>query len=325
MAGNIVSRFICRVLACAIMLSMLCAASAETVWGDLNARYANVPQLEYRGVRYRLKSRLTTILLAGTDAGAQNAQSPVLQYRNGGQADFLLLLAIDDAQKTITPIQIDRDTMTEITVVNVLGQVSGSRMGQICLAHSFGDGGETSCERLVSAVCGYLKGTPVDHYFVLNMEGISDLNDALGGVQVTLRHDFSMIDPEMTAGKTMVLTGGQAEAYVRERSLLNESNADRQLRQQEYMLAAKDALLAGLKRDRSFISDLRDELDAYITTDMGNARLINYSRSALDYKPLPVQMVAGEYQIGRNGFIEFIPDESSLMELVIRTFYVPMQ
>jgi len=164
----------------------------------------------------------------------------------------------------------------------------------------------------------------VNHYFVLNMEGISGLNDMLGGVQLTLQQDFTMIDPEMAMGKTMRLTGKQAEIYVRERILLDESNADRQLRQQEYMLAAKDMLLERLRQKRTFISDLRDELDAYITTDMGNARLMNYSRTAQDYRLLPIVNIPGEHRIGENGFVEFIPDEDALMQMISGIFYVPM-
>jgi anionic cell wall polymer biosynthesis LytR-Cps2A-Psr (LCP) family protein len=36
--------------------------------------------------------------------------------RNGGQADFLMLLLIDPVGKTVRPLEIDRDTMTRITV-----------------------------------------------------------------------------------------------------------------------------------------------------------------------------------------------------------------
>ena len=63
------------------------AAMAETVWGDMEARYANKPKLEYNGVQYRLKKRLTTIMLAGTDQGSE-IEEPLLPHRNGGQADF---------------------------------------------------------------------------------------------------------------------------------------------------------------------------------------------------------------------------------------------
>ena len=46
-------------------------------------------------------------------------------YRNGGQSDFLRLMVIDSAAKRITQLQIDRDTMTPITILGVLGQDGG--------------------------------------------------------------------------------------------------------------------------------------------------------------------------------------------------------
>lgn len=58
----------------------------------------------------------------------------------GGQADFLQLLVIDDVGKTVKRLPIDRDTMTPITVLGVLGNRSGVRTAQLSLSHGFGDG-----------------------------------------------------------------------------------------------------------------------------------------------------------------------------------------
>lgn len=313
------------ILAVLLALMLAMPAGAQSQWGDLNARYARVPQLDYNGARYRLKTRLTTILLAGIDHAAQDAPLS-MDHRNGGQADFLLLLAMDDAAKTITPIQIDRDTMTEITILNVLGEVSGARNAQICLSHSFGDGAQYSCELMASAVETLLMGTPVKHYFALNMDGIAAFNDAIGGVEVTLRDDFSFFDPEMTAGKTMVLRGEQAHAFVRQRLAMdNKTNAARQLRQQDYLQSAQRVLAERLKKNNRFILELRSLLDAYAVTDMADGRLLNYTKAALDYEVLPIQTLPGAHSVGETGYVEFHVDEDALLELVVSTFFQPMK
>ena len=90
------------------------------------------------------------------DAGA------ISGYRNGGQADYLLLIVINDERKTLTPIQIDRDTMAEISILGVLGNATGTRTTQICLSHGFGDGREQSCLLTQQAVSRLLLGVPVD-------------------------------------------------------------------------------------------------------------------------------------------------------------------
>ena len=69
------------------------------------------------GVTYRKKSRLTTILVMGVDHDTQDSYA----YRKAGQADFLRLVVLDDADKTVQQLQIDRDTITPVTVLGLLG------------------------------------------------------------------------------------------------------------------------------------------------------------------------------------------------------------
>lgn len=303
-----------------LCLMMACNAAAKTVWGDLEARFSDIPCIEYEGTKYRLRSRLTTILLAGTDQRGE--AEDVVDARSGGQADFLLILAIDDNNGTVTPMQLNRDTMAEITVLNVLGQPSGARTAQLCLAHSFGDGGEQSCKLLVEAVSRYLLDTPVDHYFVMGMDGIAAFNDALGGVEVTLEDDFTSFDPEMNAGKTMVLQGVQAEYYVRQRYDVGEqTNVSRQIRQQHYMQAAAEIFVDRICENPNFIDALFDSVEDFSVTDMRRGRMLNYAQAGVRYELLPMVEIHGENRLGENGFMEFHSDERSLIETVISVFY----
>ena len=311
---------IMSILAVLLCAGLFCCTSAETVWGDLDARFGNVPSIEYEGVTCRLRTRLTTILLSGIDQRGET--NSALGARSGGQADFLLVLVIDDNRGTVTPLQINRDTMAEITVLSITGQPTGTRIAQLCLAHGFGDGGEQSCELLSQAVSGYLLDTPVDHYFSMRMDGIAAFNDALGGVEVTLEEDLTAYDPEMTAGKTMVLHGMQAEYYVRRRyDVGEETNASRQIRQQQYMQAAADLLVARIRENPNFIDALFDSVETFSVTDMGRGRMLNYAQAGARYELLPVMEIDGENVLGENGFMEFHSDGRSLIETVIEVFY----
>ena len=313
-------KFLSALTALLLCVEMICGAAAETVWGDLDARFGNVPSIEYEGTTYRLRSRLTTILLAGVDRHGE--AEPAAGARSGGQADFLLLLVIDDNRGTVTPLQINRDTMAEITVLNVTGQPSGTRKAQLCLAYSFGDGGAKSCELLSEAVSRYLMDTPINHYFSMGMDGIAAFNDAMGGVEVTLEDDFTAYDPTMTAGKTMVLHGMQAEYYVRQRYAVGEeTNASRQVRQQQYMHAAADVLVGRIRENPNFIDTLFDSVETFSVTDMGRGRMLNYAQAGARYELLPMAEIGGENVLGENGFMEFHSDERSLIETVIEMFY----
>ena len=169
--------------------------------------------MEVDGVTYRKKSRLTTILVMGVDHDTQDSY----EYRKADQADFLRLVVLDDADKTVQQLQIDRDTITPVTVLGLLGDRYEPVTQQICLGYAFGDGRQTSCEVTVEAVENLLGGQTIDQYLAMGLDGISTLNDLAGGVTVTLEDDFSAIDPAMTKGTTLTLQGEQAETYVRSR------------------------------------------------------------------------------------------------------------
>lgn len=306
-----------------IAVILFCGFSArgETVKGDLSTRFADEPHLEFDGDTYRMRRRVTTILFAGTDKD-EASQGIALGARNGGQADFLLLLVIDEGEKKVTPIQINRDTMTEITILNIMGQVSGSRIAQICLAHGFGDGAEQSCELLTSAVSNFLKNTPIDYYFVMQLGGLGALNDVIGGIEVTLEDDFSAYDPQMTPGKTLTLNAEQTEIYLRQRyHIADESNISRQKRQQTYIRAASDKVMAKINESASFVDTLMDAIGKNAVTDMSRGRMLNMANLANRFEICPLRSVEGEDSLDKNGFVQFIADEHALMQLLIDVLY----
>lgn len=301
------------------VLMLFQAAWAETVTGDLNARL-NAGQIEVDGVKYRPKKRLITILLIGTDQ--TDAAPAVNDFRSGGQADFLILLAADENAETVTPIQINRDTMTRIKTLSSVGRDAGLWTAQICLSHSFGDGKEQSCGFTVDAVSRLLNDMPIDNYISMSLSGITEFNDALGGVEVTLEDDFSAYDKTMVPGVTLTLQGRQVEYYVRMRYQIGEqSNISRLARQQTYMESAKRLLKEKVTADSGFAEDLFTRLNPYITTDMSRGRLINYADLLSRYEFLPMIRIEGESFVGANGLMEFHPDEDSLRSAVLAAFY----
>ena len=89
---------------------------------------------------------------------------------------------------------------------------------------------------MIVLVQKYLKNTPIDHYFAMSLDGISILNDFLGGIEVTLEDDFTVYDSEMVLGKTIRLSGKQAEIYLRNRYYIGDgSNKLRMKRQKQYL------------------------------------------------------------------------------------------
>ena len=279
---------------------------------------ADQETVEVDGVTYRKKSRLTAILVMGVDHDTQDSY----EYRKAGQADFLRLVVLDKENKTVQQLQIDRDTMTPVTVLGLLGDRYEPVTEQICLGYAFGDGRESSCEVTVEAVENLLGGQSIDQYLAMGLDVISTLNDLAGGVTVTLEDDFSAIDPAMTKGTTLTLQGDQAETYVRtRRSIGVGTNKARMVRQEAYIKQLSVQLDEKLQRDQSFASDAYDALQPYLTTSMAKGQLVNEAWAAKDYTRLDTIKPDGTYQVGEDGFMEFYPDADALQQAVLQLFY----
>ena len=301
---------------------MLFDQQQPVVYGDLDARFGK-EYISYKGASYRPRTGLSTFLLMGVDQ-RENVQSNV-SFRSGGQADFLQLVVIDTQAKAIRRIQIDRDTMAEITVLGVLGNELGTSTQQICLAHGFGDGQELSCRYTVEAVSRLLFGIEIDGYYALNMSGIPVFNELLGGVTVQVDDDFSEHDPAMFPGAVVTLNGEQAELFVRSRMTIGDgTNESRMRRQQQYLSSALVLAAERLQQDDQFLAVMLEGLAPYAVTDISRGRMINESNKANRYDIQETISLQGEYIIGEDGFVEFHADSDSLKQCVLQLFYEPV-
>ena len=283
---------------------------------------ADQETVEVDGVTYRKKSRLTTILVMGVDHDTQDSY----EYRKAGQADFLRLVVLDDADKTVQQLQIDRDTITPVTVLGLLGDRYELVTEQICLGYAFGDGRQTSCEVTVEAVENLLGGQEIDQYLAMGLDGISTLNDLAGGVTVTLEDDFSAADPAMTKGATLTLQGNQAEIFVRRRMDIGEgTNEARMVRQEEYLAQLSAQLESRVQQDQQFTAQVYDALQPYLVTDLAKGQLVNEVWAAKDDTVEPAIALEGEHKVAEDGFTEFYPTEASIQKAVLTLFWEPVE
>lgn len=278
----------------------------------------NQETVEVDGVTYRKKDDLTVILAMGIDHETQDEYA----YREAGQADFLRLIVLDGENKTVQQLQIDRDTITPVTVLGVLGDRYDPVNQQISLGYAFGDGRQSSCEVTVEAVENLLGGQKIDQYLSLGLDGISTLNDLVGGVTVTLEDDFSAIDPSMTKGTTLTLHGDQAEIFVRtRRSIGVGTNEARMTRQEQYIQQLSTLLDEKMHEDKNFALTAYDAMEPYLYTNIPKGQLANEAWAAKDYQRLETIKPEGTHQVGDDGFMDFYPDAESLQQAVLQLFY----
>ncbi|MGI5932305.1 MAG: LCP family protein [Eubacterium sp.] len=131
--------------------------------------------LKLNGQKYTVDHPVKTYLFMGTDnSGAENELG---EKYEGSMADFLLLVTVDEQKKTCGYIQLNRDTICKIHLLDQNGEGEATADIQLCIAHWYGGSKEMSAQNTERAVSDLLGGIDIDGYYTLPMSEISKLND----------------------------------------------------------------------------------------------------------------------------------------------------
>ena len=288
----------------------------------MSAGFGQLKTVTIGGVKYREKPAITTLLICGIDKPEATENVTANSYRDGGQADFLMLMAIDHTDKKIHQLQLERDTMAEIDILGIFGNEVGTRTEQLCLAHSFGATPEDNAKYTIRAVERLLDGLQIDGYYMIDYTAMGTLNDALGGVTVKIEFDMTSVNPAWTKGSTVTLKGKEAETFVRSRMTIGAgTNEERMIRQNEFMKNAIAKMKRKTAEDLSFGEQLLEKLQGLSVSNMTAKRLAEELTKAKDYETLEVEHPEGEYTIGEDGFVEFHMKEGAAVEWVLEHLY----
>ncbi|MBE6678434.1 MAG: LytR family transcriptional regulator [Ruminococcaceae bacterium] len=258
----------------------------------------------------KLNPYVDTLLVMGIDKYADGAGSK--------QADFILLFVIDDSDKSYTAVQISRDTVAEVKVLDITGNKVIDRVEkQIALAYSYGDGKKTSCLNVADSVSALFGGVAIEHYVSVSMDAVPVLNDFVGGVEVEVLDDFTGIDDSLVKGQTVTLMGDSALTYVRTRQgLADPSNENRMARQRQYLKGLYEKSVAAASENQSFAEEALSAVKDYTVSNSSVAvfdKLLTYTQKGLI-------ALEGESRKGEQ-FMEFYPDEEFLNKTVTELFY----
>ncbi len=292
--------------------------STEGGNSDISVELANAeaPAYYYEGQRYVQRDDVETWLIMGIDK-----DGPAVRGKDawdGGQADMLQVLVMDHTAKTWQMLAIDRNTLVMIETVERDGTPAGEQFMQICLAHGFSYGLNDGCLKTAQAVKNILLNRKMDRYYALNMGGIGMLNDLVGGVPVTVTEEFLEIDPTLTVGETITLSGEEAEKFVRARmDMQDDRNELRMARQEVYLNSLIDRFDS--LSDEELIKAY-DAISAYAVTDMGSQTFADLLHNYRSYERLDTVSIDGTAQI-ENEFETFRMDDVSRIRTSLELFY----
>ncbi|GEQ49555.1 LCP family glycopolymer transferase [Tetragenococcus koreensis] len=226
------------------------------VSGSADNAYENVDRDNSRNIDFSQEEPFS-ILLLGIDSGD-------LGRTEQGRSDTLMVATVNPKEKKSTLVSIPRDTYVDI--------VGEGKQDKINHAYAFG-----GAAMAMDTVSEFLD-IPMDHYVSINMQGIKELVDAVGGVDVNNDLEFTFDDYTYDFGK-IHLNGDQALGYLRMRHDDPEGDYGRQGRQRAVVQAVVDKALSlsGATQYRSIL----DALEGNMKTDLSFSDMRNI---AVDYR-----------------------------------------
>lgn len=279
-------------------------------------------RIRYQGELYDYNQDILTFLVMGIDS----RDSKVVEKEegiDGGQADTIFLVVLNPHDSRMRIIAIDRNTMADVDIYGELGAYVETVKTQIAVQHGFGDGTVKSAGYMVKAVSRLFSDLPIHGYCAVNMSAIGKINDAVGGVTLTVMEDINTRDVSLKAGESVCLTADEAYWYARYRDEGEfGSSASRLARQRQFLEALVNQGKARFKKDASLPVTVFNALSEYMTTDITVDKATYLASVASQYSFTQEDMltVPGETRMGEI-YEEFYVDEAGMRQLIIDIFY----
>lgn len=201
-----------------LLATVLLGAVAVYVWNVLShvdttteKIYESIETESIRGSAVVLNDKEPiSILLLGVDTGD-------LGRTEQGRSDSMIVATVNPNTKKTTLLSIPRDTYTEIVGMGF----------QDKLNHAYAYGGTSMAINSVQN----LLDIPIDYYVTVNMAGIQEIVNAVGGIDIVSPLTFSSEGYDFYAGETVHLDGEGALAFARMRYEDPQGDTGRQARQ----------------------------------------------------------------------------------------------
>lgn len=188
-----------------------------------------------------------SVLLLGLDTGDFGRDDV-------GRSDTILVATVNPNENKTTLISIPRDTRMEM--------VGNGTVEKAAHAYAYGQ------EKMAMDSIEKFLDIKLDHYAWINMQGLKDLVDAVDGVVVDNKFEFTQEGFTFPAGKT-ALNGEQALAYTRMRYEDPNGDYGRQVRQQDVIkgIADKSLSFSGVTKYKQILNAIESNMKTDLEPD----------------------------------------------------------
>lgn len=208
----------------------------------------------------------------GVDNGAQGRDTLT------GRSDAILIGTVNPKTRTTTLVSIPRDTYS--LMVDYEPYEGMPYYDKLTHAYAFGE-----AEMAINSI-QELVNIPIDYYVEVNMQGLMDIVDALGGVTVTSPLTFDYQENYFTEGETRLLNGKEALAFSRMRKTDPEGDFGRQKREKIVIKAIMDKALSlgTLTNYKSILQTVEDNVKTNLTFKDMTDMFLTYGKSLENFE-----------------------------------------
>lgn len=232
-----------------------------------------------------------SVALFGVDSNKQR-----LATGDAGRSDSIILMSINPKTNQSQMLSIPRDTYSEM-----VGKGTNEK-----IAHAYAYGGAKMAIDSVEK----LMNVPIDYYATINMDGMHEMIDEVGGIDVVSNATFTSNGNSFIKGQEAHLNGEQAMSFIRSRK---EDGAGgdfgRQERQQIVIqaLATKVLSVDSVTKLDAILKNVEGNVVTDLSFDDLKGLATGYNGAVRNVKKVQLQ---GEGTILDDGLWYFLPNET---------------
>lgn len=210
-----------------------------------------------------------SVLLLGIDTGD-------LGRTEQGRSDTMMIATVNPRDKKTTIVSIPRDTYVPIVGYGTEDKIN----------HAYAFGGAAMS---MDTVASYLD-IPVDHYAAINMKGLKELVDTVGGITVGNEMEFTQDNYTFKHGQ-ITLDGDMALSYSRMRYDDPRGDYGRQERQRTIVMGVVNKLLSmdGITKYQEVLNAMESNVKTDMTFDTMKTIALDYRDAFANVKTEQMQ------------------------------------
>lgn len=250
-------------------------STAESIYTSVN-----VNEMREEEIEVETATQPISFLLLGADTGTAEEERT-----ETGRSDTIIVCTVNPNTKTTTLLSIPRDSFAEIVGYSDVYDYYGDYYDKMNHAYAFG-----GTEMSINTVQQFLN-VPIDYYVEVNFDGLVDIVDAVGGIEITSPLTFDFYGPQFIEGQTQTLTGYDALQFSRMRKQDPEGDLGRQKRQQMVIKAILDKVLTmgTVVNYKNILATLEDNVQLNMSLDEIVSIASGYRKSMENFQQFYVE------------------------------------